>query len=70
MDENLTAEKLARLPPNQIIEKILVKAGVISFKRAARVLKDTFTVAKVENFKSKSELLQELCKHCLYLPER
>ena len=70
MDENLTAEKLARLPPNEIIEKILVKAGVISFKRAARVFKDTFLVAKVENFKNKQDLFQELSKHCIYLPDR
>ena len=49
MDENLTADKLARYPRDQILEKILIKAGVISFRRAARILKDTFIVAKVEN---------------------
>ena len=69
MEENLTAEKLARFPPNQILETILIKAGVISFKRVARIIKDTFIVAKVENYHSKEDLFQDLCKYCFYLPE-
>ena len=69
MDENLTAEKLARYAPNQILETILIKAGVISFKRVARIIKDTFIVAKVENYQTREDLFQDLCKYCFYLPE-
>ena len=69
MDENLTAEKLARYAPNQILETILIKAGVISFRRVARIIKDTFIVAKVENYQTREDLFQDLCKYCFYLPE-
>ena len=68
MDENLTADKLARYPRDQILEKILIKAGVISFRRAARILRDTFIVAKVENL-TKVQLFKEPSKQCYYLPE-
>ena len=45
--ESLTTEKLAKLDPDQIVQEILTKAGVVSFTRVQRILKDVCQVKKV-----------------------
>lgn len=54
--DSLTTEKLAKLDPDQIVEEILTKAGVVHFTRVYRIVLDVCTVKKV-SMPSYQELL-------------
>ena len=69
-DENLMGEKLARLDPEQMVKQILAKAGVISFSRMSRILKDTFVIAKQESFEDEALLKVMLNHSSLAVPDR
>ena len=45
--DSLTTEKLARLDLDQIVEEIVVKAGVVNFSRVYRIVCDVSVVKKL-----------------------
>jgi hypothetical protein len=44
---SLTTEKLVKLMPEQIIEQILIKAGVVNFARVFTILRDICALKKI-----------------------
>ena len=67
--DNLTGEKLAALTPLQMIEKILVKSGIIHFSRLYRVLSDGCGLAKVAT-PSVPEVIACLMERAYVLPDK
>lgn len=47
--DNLTSEKLAKLSVEDMVKTVLAKAGVVSFSRVVRIVKDALTLAGGES---------------------
>lgn len=53
-----------------MVRQILAKSGIISFSRMARILKDTFVIAKHENFDEQKLLRVMLNNCCQFIPDK
>lgn len=66
--ENLTTERLIKLQPEQVVDQILAKAGVLNFGKIFEMLSDICELKKLPPPDEK-ELLALVLKKSYALPE-
>ena len=66
--ENLTTERLLKLQPEQVVDQILAKAGVLSFGKIFEMLSDICDLKKLPPPDEK-ELIALVLKKSYALPE-